>query len=94
MGLLKLRKNKKFSYTPRYYDDKGEGSPFEIKHKFDEHRTTVGPNKGLKGKFVNAINDYKHNENKEANRRVLIIVAILILIFLFIIGFDLSIFFS
>ena len=94
IGLLKLRKNKKFSYTPRYYDDKGEGNPFEIKHKFDDFRSTVGSNKGLKTKFKNAINDLKTNPDKEANKRVLIIVGILILIFLFIIGFDLSIFFS
>ena len=92
MGLLKLRKNKKFNYTPRYY--KGEGNPFEIKHKFDEHRITIGNNSGLKTKFNNAINDYKYNPNREANRRVLIIVGILVLIFLFVIGFDLSIFFS
>ena len=92
MGILKVRKNKKFSYTPRYY--KGEGSPYEIKHKFDEHRVTVGNNNGIKSKFVNAINDYKTNENNEANKRVIIIVAVLVLVFLFIIGFDLSIFFS
>ncbi|PKQ44781.1 riboflavin synthase subunit beta [Confluentibacter flavum] len=94
MGLLKLRKNKKFSYTPRYFDDKGEGSPFEIKHKFDEYRKTVGSNNGLKTKFTNAIDDLKTNPDKEANKRILIIAAILILICLFIIGFDLSIFFS
>jgi hypothetical protein len=92
MGILKVRKNKKFSYTPRYY--KGEGSPYEIKHKFDEHRVTVGNNNGIKSKFVNAINDYKTNENNEANKRVIIIIAVLVLVFLFIIGFDLSIFFS
>ena len=92
MGLLKLRKNKKFSYSPRYY--KGEGNPYEIKHKFDDQRVTVGNNSGLKTKFNNALNDYKYNPNKEADRRVLIIVAILVLIFLFVIGFDLSIFFS
>jgi len=92
MGLLKLRKNKKFSYTPRYYDDKGEGNPYEIKHKFDEHRKTIGAN-GLKTKFNNALDDYK-NPDKKANRRILIIVGILILVFLFIIDFDLSIFFS
>ena len=40
MGLFKLRKNKKFSYTPRHFDDKGEGNPFEIKHKFDDFRKT------------------------------------------------------
>ena len=94
MGILKIRKNKKFSYTPRYFDDKGEGNPFEIKHKFDEFRTTVGSNKSLKTKFNNALDDLKNNPDKEVNKRVLIIVAILVLIFLFIIDFDLSIFFS
>ena len=95
MGLLKTRKNKKFSYTPRYYDNKGnEGSPFEIKHKFDEYRKTVGANKGLKGKFNDAIDDFKNNPDDQANRRILIIVAVLVLIFLFVIDFDLSIFFS
>ena len=93
MGLLKLRKNKKFNYTPRYYDDKGEGNPFEIKHKFDEFRKTVGTNKGLKTKFNEAIDDYK-NPDKSANKRILVIVGILVLVFLFIIDFDLSIFFS
>lgn len=92
MGLLKLRKNKKFSYTPRYFDDKGEGNPYEIKHKFDEHRKTIG-NNGLKTRFNNALEDYK-NPDRNANRRILIIAAIFILIFLFIIDFDLSIFFS
>ena len=94
MGILKLRKNKKFSYTPRYFDDKGEGSPFEIKHKFDEHRTTIGGNKDLKAKFKNALDDLKNNPDNAVNKRVLIIVGILVLIFLSIIGFDLSIFFS
>ncbi len=92
MGILKLRKNKKFSYEPRYY--KGEGNPFEMKHKFDEHRTTVGNNSGLKTKFNNAVDDFKNNPDREANRRVLIIAVVLVIIFLFIIGFDLSIFFS
>ena len=94
MGILKLRKNKKFSYTPRYFDDKGEGNPFEIKHKFDEHRKTVGSNAGLKTKLNNALDDLKNNPNREVNKRVLIIIGILVLIFLFIIDFDLSIFFS
>lgn len=91
MGLFKLKKNKRYSYTPRYY--KGEGNPYEVKHKFDEYRTTVAPPKGLKGKFNAAMDDYKHNQDSNSNRRVLIIVAALILIFLILIEFDLSIFF-
>ncbi|WP_346882699.1 riboflavin synthase subunit beta [uncultured Algibacter sp.] len=93
MGILKTRKNKKFSYEPRYFDDKGQGNPFEIKHKFDEFRKTVGANKGLKTKFNDAIEDL-NNKDQQVNKRVLVIVGILILIFLYLIDFDLSIFFS
>ncbi|MDO6598119.1 riboflavin synthase subunit beta [Oceanihabitans sp. 2_MG-2023] len=92
MGIFKTRQNKKFDYTPQHF--KGEGNPYEIKHKFDDHRQTVGSQGGLKSKLVSALNDYKHNEDKTANKRVLIIIAILIFVFLFIIDFDLSIFFS
>jgi len=94
MGLFKTRKNKQFSYTPRHFDDKGQGNPYEIKHKFDEFRTTVGANKGLKTKINNAVDDFKNNPDREANRRILIIIGVLVLVFLFIIDFDLSIFFS
>ena len=94
MGRIKLPKNKKYSYTPRYYDDKGRGNPFEIKHELDKFRTSIGGNKDLKTRINNAFYDYKNNENREANKRVLIIVGVLILVFLIIIDFDLSIFFS
>ena len=94
MGIFKTRKNKRFSYTPRHYDDKGEGSPFQIKHKFDDHRKTIGDNSGLKTKFKNAYADLKNSRDRETNKRILIIVGILLLVFLYIIDFDLSIFFS
>ncbi|MGY0392882.1 riboflavin synthase subunit beta [Bizionia sp. KMM 8389] len=92
MGVFNTRKNKRYSYTPRHY--KGEGSPYEIKHKFDDFRSTVGSNNGLKSKINSAWDDYKNNSDSHANRRVLIIVGILVFLFLLIIGFDLSIFFS
>ena len=94
MGILKLRKNKKFSYTPRYFDDKGDGNPFEIKHKFDDFRKTIGPNTGLKTKFLNALDELKNNPDKQVNKRIFIIIAILVVIFLAIIEFDLSTFIS
>ncbi len=93
MGIFKHRKNKKFDYTPRYY--KGEGNPFEMRRKFDDFRVATGNVKGLKSKFKNAINDYRHNTDRYgANKRVLIIIGILILVFLILIDFDLSIFFQ
>ena len=92
MGILKTRKNKKFGYTPRYYDNEKEGSPYQIEHKFDRYRKTVGDNRGLKNKFKAALSDLRDGSNRDANRRTLIIIAVLILIFLYLIDFDLSIF--
>ncbi|MFB9052803.1 riboflavin synthase subunit beta [Formosa undariae] len=92
MGIFKSKKNKKFSYTPRHFKNDGEGSPFEMKHKFDDYRKTVGSTGGIKSKFQNAFDELKESPDRSANRRILIIIAILIFIFLFIIEFDLSIF--
>ncbi|MFT4851243.1 MAG: hypothetical protein ACI83B_003808 [Sediminicola sp.] len=92
MGILNTRKNKKFGYQPRYFDDKGEGNPFEIEHKFDKFRSTVGSNTGIKGKFVNAWDDIKDSSSRGTNKTILVIVAVLVLFFLYIIDFDLSIF--
>lgn len=93
MGLIGKRKNKKYSYKPRHYNFDGDGSPFTMGHKFDEFRTTVGDNKGLKGKFKTAWAELRQSSDRNANRRLIVIIAVLILLFLFIIDFDLSIFY-
>jgi len=92
MGSIKTRKNKKFNYEPRYYKHDGEGSPYQMEHKFDKFRSTVGPSGGLKGKFHAAMADLKTTQSKEVKVRLAIIISVLVLIFLFIIDFDLSIF--
>ena len=89
MGFKKKEK-RKFEYNPLYY--KGEGSPYELKHKFDEFRTTVGENKNLKGKINVAVNEFKASENGGFNKTIVIVIAFLVFIFLFLIDFDLSIF--
>ncbi len=94
MGIISKRKNKKFSYKPRHFEHDGDGSPFTMGHKFDQYRTTVGENKGLKGKFRTAWADLRQGSDKNVNLRLLVIIAILLLLFLFIIEFDLSIFYA
>ncbi len=89
MGFIK-RENKKFDYKPRYY--KGEGNPYEFRHRFDEFRTTIGKKKSLKGKFSAAFDEFKSSKNGGFNSTILIIAGILTLAFLFLIDFDLSIF--
>ena len=92
MGILKPRKNKKFGYEPRYYENDSEGSPFQMEHKFDSYRSTVGESKNLKAKFKAAFTELKKTSDKNTHYRIFFIFTILILIFLFIIDFDLSIF--
>ncbi|AYN68508.1 riboflavin synthase subunit beta [Euzebyella marina] len=97
MGMLskftKLKRNKKFEYSPRYYDDKGKGNPFKMEPKFDKFRTTLNPPRGLKGKFGSALDDMRREGDRDLKIRMVIIIAILVLIVLFILDFDLSIFF-
>ncbi len=90
MGIFKKRKNKTFSYEPRFYNDEGKGSPYKVTQKFDEFRAPSGG--GIKGKFKHAIADLRNNPDRKVNRRVLYIVVILLFIFLYLIDFDLSIF--
>lgn len=90
--ITRLRKNKEFDYTPRYYDDKGKGNPYKIEYKFDQFRTTVDRPRGLKGKFKNAMADIRREGDRNMKVRMAIIITILVFIFLFIIDFDLSIF--
>jgi hypothetical protein len=88
----KLRKNKKYNYTPRYFDDKGEGSPYKIERKLDKFRSTVETPRGLKSKLNQAMSDLSRGGDQHYKLRILIIIAVLIFIFLYIIDFDLSIF--
>ncbi len=91
MGIFKTRKNKKFSYSPRYWDDNGEGSPYQIENRFDKFRN-VGKSNNFKDKFSTAWEELKHGSDRKVNRRVLWIFLILLFLFLFLIDFDLSIF--
>ena len=91
MGVLKTRKNKKYSYSPRYYE--GDSSPYKLESKFDKYRKATLETKGLKAKITTALDDFKYNKDERANRMTLYILVILVFIFLYIIDFDLSIFF-
>ena len=56
MGLFKLRKNKRYSYSGRFNEEKLiDGSTHQkhrkIKSKFDEYRSTIGDNNSFRDKF-------------------------------------------
>lgn len=98
MSILKkftrIGKNRKFDYKPRFYDDKGKGNPYKIEPRFDKFRSTVNSPRGIKGKFNSAIDDVKTQGDRNLKIRLAVILTVLILIFLYIIDFDISIFFK
>ncbi len=89
---LKLRKNRTYNYTPRYY--KGKGSPYKMEHKLDKFRSTAHTQRGLKNKISWAFDDLKNEGDRNMKIRLVVILVALVLLFLFIIDFDLSIFFN
>ena len=91
MQFFKKHTNKSFDYKPRFYKHDGEGSPFEIKHKFEEYRRHSDKLPSIRNRFISAFDELKNSE-KRVNKTILIIVAVLVLLFLYVIDFDLSIF--
>jgi uncharacterized membrane protein len=90
MGLLNFnsKKNKQYNYIERFAKTK-----IKFKPKFDEFRSTLGPENNLKAKFINVVNDFNLKTDKQVKIRLVFIISILILIFLYLIDFDLTIFF-
>ena len=82
MGLFKLKKNKRYSYSGRFSEDTsyvGKHSvPNKIKSKFDEYRTTTGDDNSFRKKFRNAVDDYKRGSEKSVRTRLIIITLILL----------------
>jgi len=98
MGILtkltRIGKNRKFDYKPRFYDDKGKGNPYKMESKFDKYRSTIDTPRGIKGKLNSAMDNVKTEGDRNIKIRMGIILVVLVLIFLYIIDFDLSIFFT
>lgn len=91
VGFNKLRKNTRYNYTPRYYKGKDIGNIYDFGSKFQKYRDTTNEN-DFGSHWSEARAESRHRGNREINKTILIVFAILVLIFLWIIDFDLSIF--
>ncbi|MFS4456660.1 riboflavin synthase subunit beta [Maribacter sp. 2304DJ31-5] len=92
--ITRLRKNRQFEYSPRYYDGQGKGNPYKIEPKFDQFRSTLHKQRGLKNKINNAFEDAKRKGDRNLKLRIIVIFAVLLFLALYILDFDLSIFFT
>mgnify|MGYP000016018155 CR=1 FL=1 len=90
-NLFKLRKNRRYNYTPRYYKGKEEGNLYDFDSKFSKYRDTHNKN-DLGHQWNEARLKMRIRSNRGLSIRLFIIISFLLLIFLYIIDFDFSIF--
>lgn len=88
---FKLKKNKRFNYTPRYLESKDVGNPYDFDSKIKRYRETNNA-----GDFGSNWRDARESSRNRKNRgislRLLIIILALVLIAFYFLDFDLSIF--
>jgi type VI protein secretion system component VasF len=88
---FKLNKNKRFNYTPRYYEGKDVGNIYSFDSKFTKYRETT--NSGdIGAQWKEARNASRNRGNREINTRLLIIIAVLVFLVLWFFDFDISFF--
>jgi len=88
---LKIRKNRRYNYTPRYYKGKEGGNPYDFDSKFARYRDTHNAN-DFGQQWQDAREKMRHRGNRTVSPLLLLIIGVLTLIALYIIDFDLSLF--
>ncbi|WP_199912792.1 hypothetical protein [Aquimarina aquimarini] len=91
LSIPKRRKNRRFNYTPRYYEGKSEGNIYDFENRITKYRDTTN-DIDFGAHWAEARTSSRTRGNREINRRVIYVVILLVFIFLYIIDFDLSIF--
>lgn len=90
-SFLNSKKNNRYNYTPRYYKGKDIGNIYDFGSKFEKYRETTN-DIDFGSHWSEARKNSRTRGNREVNKRMLVIIAILVFLFLWLIDFDLSIF--
>ncbi|MDA8948454.1 hypothetical protein N9H57_04880 [Flavobacteriaceae bacterium] len=91
-SLFKLRKNRRYNYTPRYYKGKEDGNLYEFDSKFSKYRDTYNAN-DMGQQWKEARVQMRTRKNRSISLRLLSIILVLVLLALYILDFDLSLFY-
>ena len=91
--IKRLPRNKRFNYTPRYYKGKEVSNPSAYSSKFDAYADTLNKN-DFSGQWHESRIKSRTRHNSGFNKTIYLIILILVFICLYILDFDLSIFFK
>ena len=90
-NLFKLRKNRRYNYTPRYFDGKEVDNIYDFDSKFYKYRETFNRN-DFGHQWKSKRKEMRVHSNRHFSIRLIIIISLLIFLVLYILDFDLSIF--
>ena len=90
-NLFKLRKNRRYNYTPRYFDGKEVNNIYDFDSKFSKYRETFNRN-DFGQQWKSKRMEMRVHGNRHFSIRLIIIISLLIFLVLYILDFDLSIF--
>jgi hypothetical protein len=90
-NLFKLRKNRRYNYTPRYYQGKEEGNLYEFDSKFSKYRDTFNRN-DFGQQWKEARLQMRTRKNRSVSLRLLFIICALLFLSFYILDFDLTLF--
>ncbi len=90
-NLFKLRKNRRYNYTPRYYKGKEDGNMYEFDSKFSKYRDIYNTN-DMGQQWKEARMQMRTRKNKSLSLRLLSIILVLFFLAFYILDFDLSLF--
>ncbi len=91
LSIPKRKTNRRYNYTPRYYNGKSEGNIYDFENRITKYRDTTN-SIDFGSHWKEARKSSRNRGNREINRRVIYIALLLIFAFLYFIDFDLSIF--
>ena len=91
ISLFKLKKNRRYNYTPRYYRGKEGGNLYDFDSKLYKYRNTFNQI-DFGQQWQDARLKTRTRSNRGISIRLVIIILILVLAFLYLIDFDLSLF--
>ena len=90
---FKKKKNRRFNYTPRYYSGKSIGNIYDFDLKFYKYRNTSNIN-DFRDKWDAERIKMRTRKNRSISLRLIVIILLLTFISFYILGFDISIFYS
>ena len=91
LNIFKLKKNKKFRYSPRYSKAEQSSNIYEFDSAYSKNKEIRGVY-DKSNSWIEARLRSRNKRNSLFSKKIIIIVILLVFIFLYIIDFDISIF--